>query len=297
MAETAKRRDIEFVSGGVTLRGWLRLPEGPGPHPLVILAHGLGGLKEWTIPEVADVFVAAGFAALAFDYRNFGDSDGLPREEVDHCGQIEDWRSAITFGMTLPEIDAERIGLWGTSLGGRNVLAVAALDRRVSCVVAQVPAIAGDATLGAYMATGGDLAAFLQALSDDRRDRALGREPRYIAFENDPNTEHGGYWATFGEAERRNWNPRVTLRSLEPSLASNIMHLMGRIAPTPLMMIVADQDTMCPTEGQLRAFAAAGEPKSLVVVKGHHYCAYLDRKPEAVEAARAWFARHLGAQR
>jgi hypothetical protein len=42
------------------------------------------------------------------------------RAEVDHAGQIDDWRDAITFATTLPEIDAERIGLWGTSLGRRG---------------------------------------------------------------------------------------------------------------------------------------------------------------------------------
>ena len=114
------RRNVEFTSGTVVVRGWLRLPSGAGPHPLVILAHGMGGLKEWTIPDVATALVEAGIAALAFDYRNFGDSDGSPREEVDHCGQIEDWRSAISFATTLAQIDAARIGIWGTSLGGRD---------------------------------------------------------------------------------------------------------------------------------------------------------------------------------
>ena len=132
---------MEFTAGGVVLRGWLRTPDTAAPYPLVILAHGLGGLKEWTIPDVASALVDACIAAMAFDYRNFGDSDGLPREEIDHYGQIEDWQSAITFATILPEIDSERIGVWGTSLGGRNVLAVAALDPRVKCVLAQVPAI------------------------------------------------------------------------------------------------------------------------------------------------------------
>ena len=109
--ETGAQRDISFESEGVTVRGWLRLPASAAPHPLVILAHGLGGLKEWDIPDVADALVKAGIAALAFDYRNFGDSDGAPREEVDHCGQIEDFRCALTFAGALPEIDAERIGL------------------------------------------------------------------------------------------------------------------------------------------------------------------------------------------
>lgn len=114
---SSTRRDVEFISSGVVVRGWLRAPDTDGPHPLVILAHGLGGLKEWTIPDVASALVASGIAALAFDYRNWGDSEGQPREEVDHCGRIDDWQSAISYATTLPKIDRERIGLWGTSLG------------------------------------------------------------------------------------------------------------------------------------------------------------------------------------
>src|SRR3546814_14861075 len=69
------------LSGTHTLRGVLQLPEGDGPHPIVIMAHGQGGLKEWpNIPSVSAVLCAAGIATLAFDYRNFGDSDGEPRD-------------------------------------------------------------------------------------------------------------------------------------------------------------------------------------------------------------------------
>ena len=286
------QRDVEFRSDGLTLRGWLRTPDTATPHPLVILAHGLGGLKEWTIPDVAAALVDAGIAAMAFDYRNFGDSDGRPREEVDHCGQIEDWQSAITFATMQPEIDAKRIGLWGTSLGGRNVIAVAALDARVSCVFAQVPLIHAGPTTSAMM-LGCDVEQFNRMLADDRRDRALGNPPRYITFDTGPDTEYGEYWATFGVAERRNWNPRLTIRSLEPTLASDIRHLMKLIAPKPLRMIVADRDTVCPTDGQLAAFAGAGEPKSLVRLNGHHYCVYTTWKDVAIASAREWFVEHL----
>lgn len=183
------RRNIEFDSGGILLRGWLQIPDDVGPYPLVILAHGMGGLKEWEIPAYADAFVAAGIAAMTFDYRNFGDSDGTPREEVDHCGQIEDFQNAITAATILPEIDHARIGLWGTSLGGRNVLAVAALDHRLKCVLAQVPGIFPEGLWlqqGASACSGGNVDQFYRDLADDRRERALGKEPRYMVYQPDP---------------------------------------------------------------------------------------------------------------
>jgi len=263
--------EIEFQSDGIVLRGWLRLPDGAGPHPLVILAHGLGGLKEWDIPAVAAALVGAGIAAMAFDYRNYGDSAGTPREEIDHCGQIEDFQSAITFASTRPEIDAERIGLWGTSLGGRNVLAVAALDQRVKCVFSQVPAILNLRRwlrYGAMFVSGGDVTRFHRDLAEDRRDRAVGKAPRYVSMEPGPNDEVRERLLAFGEAELRNYKDRITIRSFEPTVAHEVMHLMTLIAPKPLRMVVTEQDTLY--AGQIEAFNAALEPKSLIVLPGHH---------------------------
>src|SRR5205085_3891978 len=85
----------------------------------------------------------AGFASVAYDNRNFGASDGLPRQEIDPWLQIRDYSDAITFAQCLSETDAERIGVWGSSYSGGHVLVVAAIDRRVKCVVSQVPVVSG----------------------------------------------------------------------------------------------------------------------------------------------------------
>ncbi|GAA3581027.1 alpha/beta hydrolase [Amycolatopsis ultiminotia] len=294
MTSTAvQERDVEFRSGPVTLRGWLRTPATEGPHPLVILAHGLGGLKEWTIPEVAAALTEAGIAALAFDYRNFGDSDGQPREEVDHPGQIDDWRNAVTFATTLPEIDSERIGLWGTSLGGRNVLAAGALDHRIRCIYAQVPPIGSvpEAIPMMLGTTSRDEAD--RILADDLRNRALGAEPEYVDFPIGPEYEYDAYWAGFGEAEKRNWTPHVTVASFAPSLADDIRPLLPLISPTPVFLVVAEADAYCPPALAKPAFDTIPGPKKLLVVDGHHYSVYTDFKDETIVAAREWFVEHL----
>ena len=75
------KRDIEFLSDGLKIRGVLQIPQGKGPFPIVILGHGLSGLKEWTLPEVGEALVQVGIAGMWFDYRNFGDSEGKPRDD------------------------------------------------------------------------------------------------------------------------------------------------------------------------------------------------------------------------
>ncbi|MHB1809773.1 MAG: alpha/beta hydrolase [Solirubrobacteraceae bacterium] len=288
-------RAIEFASEErIALRGWLRLPAGPGPHPLVIMAHGFGGLKEWTIPEAAEAFVAAGLGALAFDYRNFGDSDGTPREEVDHPGQIADWQSAITFATTLPEIDPRRIGLWGTSLGGRNVLIVGGLERRVRCIVAQVPAIDWADTVLHHQHNATQRQDLLRRLEEDRRDRFLGAEPRYVENQTTPGTETATFFESLSVEQKRNWKARLTLRSYEPTVASSARPFMAMISPAPLRMILVEEDIITPTALQLEAYQAALQPKSLVLLPGRHYDVYASPlKERAIEAAREWLVEHL----
>ena len=138
------RRDIAFNAEGVTLRGWLYLPERvTGPVPTVVMAHGFSAVKEMYLDTFAEVFAGAGLGVLVFDNRGFGASDGEPRQEIDPWAQVRDYRHAITFARTLPEVDRTRIGIWGSSYSGGHVFVVGAIDRRVTCVVSQVPIISG----------------------------------------------------------------------------------------------------------------------------------------------------------
>ena len=108
------RGDVEFKSGGETVRGWLYSPEdGDAPYPLIVMAGGWCYVKELVQPTYAQMFADAGLAALLFDYRNFGSSDGARRQHIDPVAQIEDYKNAISFAETLDEVDPERIGAWG----------------------------------------------------------------------------------------------------------------------------------------------------------------------------------------
>ncbi|WP_405165176.1 alpha/beta hydrolase [Nocardia sp. NBC_01499] len=136
---TAPRSDIEFQSDGTTVRGWLHRPNTEGPAPVVVMAHGLGAVKEMRLDAFAERFAAAGIAVVAFDYRHFGASDGEPRQLLSIARQLADWSAAIDYAVTLDGIDPSRIALFGTSFSGGHVLRVAAQDRRITAVVAQCP--------------------------------------------------------------------------------------------------------------------------------------------------------------
>lgn len=137
---------VEFKSEGATLRGRLYAPSASaGPVPVVIMAHGFSAtICGMVADHYAESFLEAGFAVLLYDHRNFGISDGEPRQQINKWIQARGYRDAIDFVITLPGIDGSRIALWGDSLSGAEVLALGAIDQRVTAVVAQVPAF-GDA--------------------------------------------------------------------------------------------------------------------------------------------------------
>ncbi|EUA44014.1 dienelactone hydrolase family protein [Mycobacterium xenopi 4042] len=135
----AQREDVQFTSGHERVSAWLYRPEAPGDAPMLVMAHGLGGVRTMRLDAYAERFSAAGYACLVFDYRNFGDSEGEPRQLLDIGMQLQDWAAAVAYARTLPDIDSRRIGLWGTSFSSGHVIATAAQLPGIAAVVAQCP--------------------------------------------------------------------------------------------------------------------------------------------------------------
>ena len=131
---------IAFTSQGATLRGYLLTPAGAKPHqPAVIMAHGTSATIRMVAIEYARVFAESGLAVLIYDHRNFGSSDGEPRQEINPWIQCRGYLDALTFALARPEIDPDRMALWGDSYTGGHVVVVSACDPRPKVVVAQVP--------------------------------------------------------------------------------------------------------------------------------------------------------------
>ena len=112
----AIRQDVNFEVDGTALKAWLYLPQNaPARAPCIVLGNGFGGTREMGLAPYAERFQTAGFAALVFDYRHFGASEGEPRQLIWIPCQLEDWAAAIRHARSRPEIDPDKIALWGTS--------------------------------------------------------------------------------------------------------------------------------------------------------------------------------------
>lgn len=142
------RKDVDFTSRGTRCSAWLYEPSGVRMPPVVVMAHGFAAERTFGLAAFAERFAAAGMAVFVFDYRNFGGSDGRPRNLVSWRRHIADWRSAIGFVRGLPGIDGGRMALWGSSFSGGHVIAAAAADPEIRAVVSQVPFVDGLATAG-----------------------------------------------------------------------------------------------------------------------------------------------------
>lgn len=291
------KREVEFNAyDGTTLRGWIVTPDRAGPHPVVVMTHGAGGYKEWFLPGLSKVLLEAGIASLGYDHRNFGDSEGQPRCEIDAPRQIDDYRSAITFAETQKDLDAGRLGVFGTSFSGGHVLVVAAIDRRVKCVVAQVPWISGSQGMVAQFQPL-EAVEMQQRWDQDRRDRFAGKPPQTVAhYVNDPNNPIAGrspnrvrFFQMMTDEEKKNWKNELTLRSMEQLYQYEAGAYVRLISPTPMLMIASQEEAQI----TLPFYEMALEPKKVVITRGGHYDPYMDEFPKATAAARDWFAQWL----
>jgi fermentation-respiration switch protein FrsA (DUF1100 family) len=292
------RINIEFLADDVTLRGWLFTPdEGKGPFPVVIGTHGFAAVKEQSLNEVGEVFSRAGLAALIYDHRCHGESDGLPRGHIDPWAQIHDYRHAISFAETLEVVDRDRIGVWGTSYSGAHTIVVAAVDKRVKAGCSQVPMTAGLDMLQRGMAAS-SWYPLIDSLEEERRSWAKGNAPKRLAIVAKEPGANAAFisrrsYDFYHHHDAPTWKNDLTLRSIDLALEYDVAPYLERLNTTPFQFVIAEDDLGTPTDLQLQAFARIRGPKELVVIPGDHYTSYLELLPDAAGAAADFFSRQL----
>ncbi len=298
------RREIEFTSRGSQCRGWLYLPDASvvkRPAPAIVMAHGFSAVKEmFRLSSYAERFEEAGFVTLVFDYRFLGASDGNPRGQIISYEQQEDCRNAISWMSLQPEVDADRIGVWGTSLSGGHVLHLAAFDRRIKVVVAQVPTI--NPVKQIVHRSGKDgLERLMGILATDRTQRFKDGTVNYMKIVGLPGevsvlSAPDAYEAlTRNAAGAPNWINQVTLESLENYVEYVPTTSIELISPTPLLMVLAEQDSLIPLELARAAFDRAGGPKELREFPCGHFEVY-ETEPwfsKAVSSMVEWYTKYL----
>ncbi len=120
--DSVKREVVEIESDGSQLAAWF-YPAASNREraPVVVMGHGFSLTREDGLAEYAERFAAAGAHVLVFDHRFLGDSGGNPRQRFRLGAQQQDWRSAVAYVRSRPDVDPGRIVLWAYSFAGGHV--------------------------------------------------------------------------------------------------------------------------------------------------------------------------------
>jgi pimeloyl-ACP methyl ester carboxylesterase len=283
-----RRQELTFSSGRDTCAAWLYPAAADrDARPVIVMAHGLTGTRRDRLGAFAERFAAAGIAALVFDYRGFGDSTGEP-DLFEPSRQLEDWRAAIAFARSLPDIDAGRVATFGSSLGAGNALAAAAEDSKVAAVISQVPLL--DRDTQTYAKPQQVVDEMKAAAAEGRYLAAVG-QPHEAAFISAPGAEVG--WrrvVAIGEESR--WRNRVSAAWLlgppyRPSQHAASLHC-------PWLVCIAADDKVAKPGPAIEAARQAPKGELRIYPGVDHFDIYDGPSHEAVVADEIEFLhRHL----
>ncbi|MFH1428131.1 MAG: alpha/beta hydrolase [Candidatus Margulisiibacteriota bacterium] len=289
------KKDINFYSEGQKIAGNLYFPDNyqeGNKYPGIILCHGFAGIKEVLLPPYAESFAKAGFIALVFDYRGFGDSEGdrgrlIPQE------QVTDIRNAITYLQSLPEIEPEKLGLWGTSFGGANAIYTSAADKRVQAVAVQLTFGNGERVIKQPLSPEDSdkldqtTRKVWERLVNKNKDLKL--SPDQILTDEDSKIFYQDIIKKYPEIQTK-----ISLTTLRHTMEYKPEEVITSVNK-PVLIIAAEHDAACPLEESKMLYDKANEPKLFHLLKGaKHYDTYTGEFfKESCGQAVQWFKERL----
>jgi fermentation-respiration switch protein FrsA (DUF1100 family) len=301
------RDDVRFQSDGVTLAGHLyRSPTAAAGArtAALVIAGPMTSVKEETVPHYAAPLAEAGYTVLTFDNRNFGESEGEPRQHLDTAEQVEDLKNAVSYLLTRDDVDPDRVGLACVCMGAGYALAVASMDLRVNALAIVAGAYNITDTYRDFLGEEG-FAGYLETLSSARQKQYESGELQYmpaIAGPPDyapsamPVQEAYEYYSRAHATEAPNWENRITVASMEHIVGWNVLERAHLVAPRPLLVIHGTTDVLLPPRYALEVYDRAGEPKQLRWIETSNHVELYDQAPfvpEAVETLVGWLGEHL----
>lgn len=290
------RRDVRFDSGEAYCSAWLYLPEGVEKPPVVVLGHGLGAVREMRLDAFSERFAAAGIATLAFTYRYFGDSGGMPRQLMSVKRQLADWDAALDFVKGCADVDGSRVAVWGSSFGGGHAITVASRHPELRAAISQCPFTDGLASAAA-LGVGASMK-MLPVIARDFAAKLLGRPPVMVPIAAAP-----------GKPALMNAHDALEgYLALIPDGLTFVNHVAARVIPEiatyrpgrsaakvrfPTLFCVSTTDTVTPPE-QTLALARRAPHGVIKLYEAGHFAFYLGDAFEQLVADQTEFlTQHL----
>jgi uncharacterized protein len=283
---------IEFSSEGIALVGEVRVPEGAGRGPAVVLTGPFTGVKEQVVRTYAKLLSAAGLVTLSFDHRGFGQSGGR-RQHEDSQGKLADLRAAVGVLAERSDVDSGRIGLVGICLGGGYAVRAAATDARVRAVAG----IAGAYNSPVHFAEGMGIDTYRSALrgfldSYDEYMPAVAPNGGEAAMSGD---EPYAYYGTERSASPH-WRNEVTRGSLHSLMTFDALGAAELLAATPFLVVHGKIDDYCSPELARQVHERTPGIKEIHWLDAQTHIDLYDNEPFVTQAARTtaeFLHRHL----
>ncbi|RYD73797.1 MAG: alpha/beta hydrolase [Sphingobacteriales bacterium] len=178
---------VTFRKDNLNLAGNVFLPAGfdkSKKYPAIVVVHPGGGVKEQTAGLYAQQLAENGFVTIAFDASHQGASEGLPRFLDNPINRVGDIYSAVDYLVTLPYVDANRIGGLGICAGSGATVKAAMTERRIKAIATVSGVDVGAASRRGWdgKGSGDDVIATLEAVSKQRTAEANGAAPVYVPY-------------------------------------------------------------------------------------------------------------------
>lgn len=298
------KEKITFESEGLKVIGNLSRPQNTKevtPLPAVLIAGAMTGVKEQVAGSYAKRLAESGFVTLALDHRHFGESEGEPRQHEDPAKKMEDFKNAISFMSTIKDIDREKIGACGISMGGGYMLQLAAFDRRVKAVSIVASGLNLGDTLSEMLGKEG-FVNFLKEHNTARQKHYETGEIQYIpavSTDNKPAAMTGdepfGYYGT-SRAWSPGWVNRYTTESIENLMSYNAVPYAHHVSPTPLLIVHGRKDKYCLPKFAQQVYDEAGEPKEILWLDTTNHIDLYDNEKyvgHTINKIEEWFNTYL----
>jgi dienelactone hydrolase len=279
------------LSDGIVLTH--RFPAGRTKKPVIILCHGFCGVRDILLPDFAEAFTRAGFSTITFDYRGFGDSDG-ERGRLVPAVQIDDIISVVNWAREQPTLDAQRVGLWGTSFGGCHVFGAAVRDPGIKCIVSQLAFADGEEIVTGKM-NDAEKDAFLLTLDKMvEKQKRTGKEMFVGINRVLSDVESKSFFE-----ENRAQHPKMDIKIPFLTVRETLLYkpaLNASQVTCPTLVVIAGQDTVNPPEQGRALFESVGsKEKSLYEESNaHHYDIYTgEHFKQVIDIQTEWFKTYL----
>jgi uncharacterized protein len=304
------REPVRFRSDGLELAGHLYRPPAAARvarTAALVMAGPTTSVKEETLPHYAARLAEAGYTVLTFDNRNFGESEGEPRQHLATAEQVEDLTNAVSYLRAREDVDPARLGLCCVCMGAGYALAVTSMDLRVKAAALVAGAYNLTDTYRDFLGEEG-FASYLRTLNDARQGQyesgeleympAIAGPPEYAPSAM-PVQEAYEYYSRAQATEAPNWENRVTVASMEQIVGWNVLARAHLVAPRPLLIVHGTTDVLLPPRYAHEVYDRAGEPKELHWIETSNHVELYDQAPfvpEAIAKVIDWLRAHLPAR-